>query len=112
MSNALVLKTDGTHLVEKWDNRNAYRTLSWGVGGYVECIELSEKELIMWINEEGKIFGLPTNYFATKIFAEEYGLVDVIVGDVVITGYVDDEGETLGLSDDELAKLIELIESW
>jgi hypothetical protein len=36
------------------------------------------------VNEEGKIKKLPINEKATEIFIDAHGLVDIIVGDVVL----------------------------
>lgn len=58
------------------------------VGGYIELVRLNRNRK-MWVNEEGKIHGLPYNAEATAIVA---GVSDqllagtgMIVGDVLIT---------------------------
>jgi hypothetical protein len=47
------------------------------VGGYIEILSLGA--LVMVVNEEGKLNGLPVNLNATDIWGK-----DVIVGDVLI----------------------------
>ncbi|MGV0985065.1 MAG: DUF3846 domain-containing protein [Limnohabitans sp.] len=78
--------------------------------GMVEVVELKHG-IDMWLNEEGKyVFGEPApmefwNRRAT-MFAHEAKAIypsDMIVGDVLFTGGNDDEGETVGLSDEQLA---------
>ena len=58
------------------------------VGGYIEMVRLGRRG-IMWVNEEGKLMGLPYNAAATEIVGSvSYQLLagtGVIVGDVLIT---------------------------
>lgn len=72
------------------------------VGGYVEKITLSLPEggsVDMWLNDEGKLHGLPRNGLAESIATatgwsgEEYG--DWIAGPVVIAGFDAETGETV-----------------
>lgn len=53
------------------------------VGGYVEIVYLS-KELIMVLNEEGKISELPFNELATELYQDSISIHDYIVGDVLV----------------------------
>lgn len=75
--------------------------LQEAVDGWVQAVDLSPT-LTMWLNEEGKLNGLPFNPFATWLWEEVYGSTDFIVGDVIFTGGTGEEGETLGL-DEEIA---------
>ena len=78
------------------------------VEGWYECIDLSPT-LSMWMNEEGKILNMAPNYRAQLIWDHFFGpRTDVIVGPVVLTGGVDDEGNTLGLGTEALDELIKL----
>jgi hypothetical protein len=81
---------------------NELQTLQEAVGGFVEAVQLSDR-LTLFCNEEGRILQLPFNPFAQKVW-ERYMdyMADVIVGDVVIAGGVDDDGNTVSLQDDEL----------
>jgi hypothetical protein len=92
------------------------------VGGYIEVIDLSwpnwdkpvnsasnpedEPEVSMWLNEEGKLNGLPFNPRASYLAQDVISPFDVIVGDVVLTGGVDDEGDSTGLSDGQIEALL------
>jgi len=58
------------------------------VGGHVEMITFPSGRMIV-INEEGKLNGLPVNYFATKEWLkefppEQYQPEDFVVGDAII----------------------------
>jgi hypothetical protein len=74
------------------------------VGGYFECITLRTEhgEFDMWLNEEGKLNGLPINHYATELFHMYFSNADVIVGNVLLTGGVDRDGNTLGLSQEQV----------
>lgn len=83
------------------------KPLQAAVKGYIEAVHLVDNEACMYVNEEGKLEGLPLNRRANEIAHEHKAIFanDVIVGDVAITGDVDDEGNTTGLSDEWATKL-------
>lgn len=101
---ALHIKTTGQIRVVEFENETCYRTLSDGVGGYIECVALSE-EMDLWCNEDGKVNGLDINPLATRIFQHHFGTIDYIAGDAVLTGGIDDEGESLGLTDEQIDEI-------
>lgn len=107
MKNFAVIKVDGSLEIHDVANLDEYEFLSGTVGGYIQSVFLDKgmREISLWCHEEGKLIGLPYNPVATAIWEESYGATDIIVGDVVLTGLADDEGDTLGLSDDDVAKL-------
>lgn len=98
---AVTIATDGTKAVVDFDKGNSYELLRSAVDGWIECVSLSPTA-DMWINEEGKINRLPQNPTATGLWVDLYGYTDVIMGNVVITGGADEEGETLGLTDEQV----------
>lgn len=101
MAKAVIIKTDGTKSVAEFEVGKSYDLISNAVGGYIQCVTLRDKDFCdMWINEEGKLTGLELNPIATALWADMYDMTDMIVGDVIITGGTDDEGETLGLKDE------------
>lgn len=104
---ALVLTTDSTIEVEQdTDEFVSYATLSRAVGGMIEAVTLPSG-LTLWVNEEGKMNGLPVNDYATRLFDSAFGSgIDIIVGNAIITGGADDDGETLGLTDEQVAELV------
>lgn len=78
------------------------------VGGYFEVIRLPINAIDLWIDEEGKYKGYASNEWATAAaFHGKAGLEpwDFIMGNVVATGGVDEVGNTLGLTDEQLAWL-------
>ena len=103
---AVIITTDGTKSVVEFNERTSYETLSKAVGGYIECVSM-RNGLDMWCNEEGKLTGLPQNPTATAIWNDSYGDTDVIVGNVIFTFGVDEDGNTLGLSDEQIKELME-----
>lgn len=100
MAKAVIIKTDGTKSVAEFEVGGSYDLLSETVGGLIECVTLRDKDFCdMWVNENGKFSGLEQNPIATALWVDMYGTTDVIMGDVIITGGTDEEGETLGLSE-------------
>lgn len=63
--------------------RNDLHTLQRLVGGYIEAVSLVE-DMVMIINEEGKLRGLPKNFWMKVIG-------DYIVGTAVFVGVDGDE---------------------
>ena len=107
MSQALKLNVHGeTEVVDLDAPEGSLKVLQSAVDGWIEAVDLSD-EMTMWVNEEGKLIGLIRNDMATKMFREVFGNVDVIMGDVVFTGGADDEGETVGLTDAQIASLLQ-----
>lgn len=73
-----------------------------GVGGWIEAVDLA-RDMTLWCNEEGKMNGLPHNPFAQFMWDKVFGAhTDYIVGDIVLTGGTDDEGSTMGLTDEQV----------
>lgn len=105
MEKAVVIQTDGIKSVVEFEVGNSYDLISNAVGGWIECVGLSKAD--MWCNEEGKLEGLPQNPIATSLFHNEFGARDVIVGNVIITGGVDENGDTLGLTDEQVKMFME-----
>lgn len=94
-------------------NEGSLEKLQKAVGGYVQAIDLSEG-VTMWCNEEGKMMSLPHNPFGQAFWevafpVSEFGRTDYIVGDIVLTGGADDEGDTLGLTSEEIDELLKSV---
>ena len=104
---AYIINMDGTGGVVEFERGESYSVLSGAVGGYIECVSLAS-DLDMWVNEEGKLMGLPVNPIGTRMWRAAFGPTDVIVGDIIFTGGVDKNGETLGLSDRHIERLDEV----
>lgn len=71
------------------------------VGGYIECVGIRE-DLDLWCNEDGWALGLEYNVRATTWLNTIQDGVYHLLGDVFLTGGVDDEGETLSITDQEV----------
>jgi hypothetical protein len=54
------------------------------VGGWLECVHLPDGRL-MWVNEEGKLRGLPSNALATLLARAVLQPSDYIAGTAVVT---------------------------
>jgi hypothetical protein len=105
---AIKLDTDGVAVeVEIAEEGQRLKQLQEAVGGWIEAVDLSPT-LTMWCNEEGKLNGLPFNPLATDLWEESFGKTDLIKGNVIFTGGVDDEGSTLGLDEATANKLRKL----
>ena len=101
MKTALHVRTNGD-ILETDLEPNSLQALQFAVNGLVQAIDIAE-DLTMWCNEEGKMINLPHNpygqaFWETAFPISEFGRTDYIVGDIVLTGGTDAEGETLGLS--------------
>lgn len=101
---ALVISTTGeTQVIDIAED--TLSMLQGAVGGWVQAIDISP-DVTMWLNEEGKLEGLPHNPTAQSIFDSAFGPgQDYLVGNVVLTGGVDEEGDTLGLTTEHLQSL-------
>lgn len=97
MHKVLTITTDNEVSIKEVDSVE-YETLYEAVNGLVELVSINE-DVDMWLNEDGKVNGLEPNVLATLLFNKVFPDFDVIMGDVIITGGADDEGNTVGLSD-------------
>jgi hypothetical protein len=86
-----------------------YDTLYEAVNGLVELVSINE-DIDMWLNEEGKVNGLEPNIIASLLYNKVFPNFDVIMGDVVITGGADDEGNTVGLSDASIIDIFAILQ--
>jgi hypothetical protein len=74
------------------------------VSPLVQAIDISD-DLTLWCHEEGKVLGHPHNDTGSLIFRGKFGGLDYIVGNIVLTGGVDDEGDTLGIPEGQVEGL-------
>jgi hypothetical protein len=105
MERAVIIKADGTKSVVQFEVGKSYQLLSDTVDGMIDCVRLPSREADMWVNDEGKLLGLPQNPIATALWADDYGVTDVILGDVILTN-VNNEGDTVGLSNEQVEGLL------
>lgn len=84
------------------------------VGGYIEVVPalLLNRAHVRWqdvsicLNEEGKLTGLPYNSRASAWYAP---LHDSIMGNVVLIGPPDDEGNTTGFTKEQAQALTRVV---
>ena len=109
MSKAVTITSDGNFEIVDFEPK--LRFLQAAVGGLIEAIdfEVIGFEYTLWLNEEGKISGLPYNDLATYLVAGNLFPGDYIVGDCIVTGGTGPEGETLSLDEDEVTMLVNLL---
>jgi len=101
----IVCRVNAAPVVEQIDSGLA--AMQKIVGGYIECVRLRgspyEHGIDLWCDEEF----LLKDYLPNRMI----GPTLTIHGDFFIAAH-DDEGETLGLTDAEVAELMPLINSW
>lgn len=71
------------------------------------ALPLAGKQMSMWVNEEGLLRGLHYNPMATFLASKAWGSEVIIVGDALITGGEDEEGDTLPLDIDDVKMFME-----
>ena len=103
MKKAIIIHTNGEKEVVTFTDETCYKVISGAVGGYVERVFLSD-ECYMWCNEDGIAKGLPLNTTASAIYAQTFKVGNPVLGNVVLTGADDDEGNTKGLHDLDIVK--------
>ena len=109
MKTALRINTDFTTEVLDLSS-NEYNQLRDTVGGLIQPVDL-KPDLTLWCNEEGKLInGMEVNVIGTHLYEKSYAMTDVIMGNIVLTGGTDDEGETLPLPSTWLAYVEEIAE--
>ena len=109
MKTALRINTDFTTEVLDLSS-NEYNQLRDAVGGLIQPVDL-KPDLTLWCNEEGKLIRwLEPNVIGTHLWEKSFGMTDVIMGNIVLTGGTDDEGETLPLPSTWLAYVEEIAE--
>ena len=80
-----------------------YKAYQERVGGNFECLNLDRPPSTFFAHDEAKLIGLPLNRRATLILwahNDRYRGLDVLLGDCVLAGRPDQEGETLGCPDE------------
>lgn len=102
---ALLIPVDGKpHFSDIPDDLHGMQSV---VGGYLEVVGVHDlrPDMIMVIDEEGKLKGKPVNRLASMIYCSPW---DHIVGDAFIVkrGYVAGEPDLVGLSPSDCAWLI------
>lgn len=79
------------------------------VGGYIELALTSLPGVIAYINEEGKLQGLPLNVAATALL--KYPNDDFVVGNMLILGAPDKNGDDTDVPEGTLDAIVEIFQS-
>jgi hypothetical protein len=108
MEKAIYIPTTGEVEVREFVKKDSYEFLRSSVEGWIECVHLASIGVDMWLNEEGKIYNLPTNEFGTVLFFREFNFLDRICGNIVITSS-NKNGDTVGLTAKQIEQLTELL---
>jgi hypothetical protein len=83
MVKGTVYKSNGKIEDKSFSKKNiTLKEMQEVVGGYIEFLYLKDN-LVMVVNEEGKMVGLPFNARATQLIKEN-NINDIIVGDVLV----------------------------
>lgn len=108
MMRALVIHPDTTFEVKQIDaTLNGLQGL---VGGWIEATNTYRTEATIFMNEEGKIHGLPYNELATDLWqALDSRITGWIAGTAVVLGPVDAEGNETPVTDEVLATFSRLV---
>lgn len=91
MINVVIIKPEGEPQLATIDPElEAFQQI---VGGYIEPVGLYHMGAGAYINEEGKIYGLPYNEVASLLCHEQNAIFefDDIAGPMVVFGYVDED---------------------
>lgn len=89
---AIVIPADDSAPVktQEMNGLNDYQSV---VGGWIESVATPSGDFSMYVNEEGKMMGLPLNRRATEMVASMLFQGDFIAGDAVIVGFDPATGE-------------------
>lgn len=100
----VVHPTDEPRVIEL-ENGNDLGELQTLVGGYIDCVYSEDRRITFFVNDEGRIEGLPLNHLATGAWWNFNTTIPrvpdaQIVGTVVITGPADEDGESTSVGDE------------
>ncbi len=96
----VIIRSDNSKSVVEFEIGKSYELIKNTVGGLIEVVRLENADL--WVNENGIAERLPLNLIATALYSDTFGATNPILGDTIITAS-DDEGETIGLTDEQVA---------
>ncbi len=108
MIRTIIINANGEYEVA--DIKKGHRSLELIVGGGIEGLTFAgHTDFIMFLNETGKITGLPVNSKATIFSLEFTEKMAFINGDVVICG-LDDEGDSCDLTDEQITAFMKILD--
>ena len=105
------LDVEGNATRAQWSPRpsgGVLDALQAAVGGTVDVVRM-HPDMNLWVHDEG-LYVCDLNPVATAVAAGMGFVHQPMCGDVVFTGGADEDGNTLGLSDELAEVLMELVE--
>lgn len=103
MKQRVILTAAGEYRCSAHEHPFALDELQEAVGGYIEIVgaRVGDVPLVMVLNEEGKLAGLPVNHMATAVAhcLQMISTDDWIAGDVLFA-LTDEDGELQPLTED------------
>ena len=108
----IIIGVNNTLTEREFESGGELDFLQGAVGGYIQIVPHNAPiNLSVYCNEEGKITDPPLepNMLATALFSGLLGPSDYLAGPVVLTGPIDDEGYTTGISDRQCEQLYDLV---
>jgi len=87
----------------------SYEVMKETVGGYIELVSLKLAD--MFINEDGKMYDLPTNARATQLAWVDGAIAydDTIVGDAIVFGKSNEVGDETGITPEFRSHLLRVL---
>ena len=116
---AIIVPADSSNPAQVVDEHLSLDYLQGVVGGLIEAVNLHQVlsdsgrhnvDATVFVNEEGKLIGLPVNPRATDLCALAIGgwVRDVICGDVIVVGPPGPEGEETPCPDE----IVSIVDDW
>ncbi|MEU5825641.1 DUF3846 domain-containing protein [Streptomyces sp. NPDC047803] len=103
---ALLVRPDGFFQVLDWPGESSLQTLYRAIDCQAVDVADITPTLSMWVDDEGAINGCRVNVPATHLFQAHGTPRQAYFGNAVFTGGTDPEGDTLGLTEDQLLTLL------
>ena len=105
---------------------DSYEDINRNVGGYIELVSIWSGRVTMYVNEEGLLKGLPRNARASRLrdqgqpktpwnghpgdyWKYQHGLDLALVGDALLLGPPDGEGNDTGITDKHIKNAMMMI---
>ena len=112
MKYAIKADAAGTSVeVVEFNEKDSYNTIKEAIGGgWFDCVRIPKLDVEIWIDDEGKLVDSPNlNAFGTALWFIQHGMTDFIAGDIIVTGGVDAEGNTLGMTAEKVSEVIQAV---
>ncbi|MEU8623051.1 DUF3846 domain-containing protein [Streptomyces sp. NPDC048623] len=113
---ALLVRTDGTFQILDWPSTEDTGLRLKALYVTIDCDRVDAVDapgLTMWVDDEGLIKDNPAqNILATALLAKHRKVHQMYFGHAVFTGGTDRHGNSLGLTEDAVLRLVQLLLEW